>query len=138
MSIETTDGVPRIRVRLTATLAQDGFVDEKIAYVLEADEQGEPTRRSDMSRYDRGNMARCAVLGDIGQAGQVASQQFLAGRPVQSRSDARLLLRRRSADRCDEPRTDPLSRSRHPRGGPASRRTGSLGYVLPPDITDRP
>lgn len=56
MSIETTDGVPRIRVRLTATLAQDGVVDEKIVYVLGADEQGEPTRRSDMSRYDRGHI----------------------------------------------------------------------------------
>ncbi|MEU0640471.1 AAA family ATPase [Streptomyces albidoflavus] len=54
MAIDTTDGVPRIRVRLTASLAPDGVVDEKIEYVLEADAAGEPIRRADMSRYDRG------------------------------------------------------------------------------------
>ncbi|MFD7737746.1 AAA family ATPase [Streptomyces sp. MJM8645] len=54
MAIDTADGVPRIRVRLTASLAPDGVVDEKIEYVLEADAAGEPTRRADMSRYDRG------------------------------------------------------------------------------------
>ncbi|ROQ23568.1 putative ATP-dependent endonuclease of OLD family [Streptomyces sp. PanSC19] len=54
MSIATSDGVPRIRVRLTASLAPDGVIDEKIEYVLEADATGEPTRRADMSRYDRG------------------------------------------------------------------------------------
>lgn len=53
MAIDTADGIPRIRVRLTASLAPDGVIDEKIQYVLEADEAGEPTRRADMSRYDR-------------------------------------------------------------------------------------
>ncbi|NDU75962.1 AAA family ATPase [Actinomadura sp. DSM 109109] len=56
MSIETADGVPRTRVRLTASLAPDGVIDEKIEYVLEADEAGEPTSCSDMSRYDRGHI----------------------------------------------------------------------------------
>jgi putative ATP-dependent endonuclease of OLD family len=56
MSIKTPDGIPRTRVRLTATLALDGVIDEKIEYVLEADEAGEPTSRSDMSRYDRGHI----------------------------------------------------------------------------------
>jgi putative ATP-dependent endonuclease of OLD family len=56
MMIETADGVPRTRVRLTASLALDGVVDEKIEYVLEADQNGEPTRSSDMSRYDRGHI----------------------------------------------------------------------------------
>ena len=56
MSIETTDGVPRTRVRLTAALAPDGVIDEKIEYVLEADEVGNPARCSDMSRYDRGHI----------------------------------------------------------------------------------
>ncbi|MGW8779807.1 ATP-dependent nuclease [Streptomyces sp. NPDC055796] len=54
MAIETAEGVPQIRVRLTASLASDGVVDEKIEYVLEADAEGEPIRRADMSRYDRG------------------------------------------------------------------------------------
>ncbi|MCV7002225.1 AAA family ATPase [Mycolicibacterium alvei] len=56
MAIDSAEGVPRIRVRLTATLALDGFIDEKIEYVLETDEFGNPTRRADMSRYDRGHI----------------------------------------------------------------------------------
>ena len=56
MAIDDADGVPRTRVRLTASLAPDGVIDEKIEYVLEAGEDGEPTRRADMSRYDRGHI----------------------------------------------------------------------------------
>jgi putative ATP-dependent endonuclease of OLD family len=53
MAIDTADGVPRIRVRLTAALAADGVIDERIQYVLEADDAGEPVQRAEMSRYDR-------------------------------------------------------------------------------------
>lgn len=56
MAIDTADGVPRTRVRLTASLPPDGVIDEKIEYVLEADEAGEPTRCADMPRYDRGHI----------------------------------------------------------------------------------
>ncbi len=56
MAIETADGVPRIRVRLTAELAQDGVIDERIEYILEADESGEPVKQSDMTRYDRAHI----------------------------------------------------------------------------------
>lgn len=56
MAIETEDGVPRVRVRLTAVLASDGEIDEKIEYVLEADEDGEPVRLAEMARYDRGHI----------------------------------------------------------------------------------
>ncbi len=56
MAIETQDGAPRIRVRLMAVLAADGEIDEKIEYILQADEDGEPTSRADMSRYDRGHI----------------------------------------------------------------------------------
>ncbi|MGH7551907.1 MAG: AAA family ATPase, partial [Longimicrobiales bacterium] len=56
MAIETQDGVPQVRVRLTAVLAADGEIEEKIEYVLQADEDGEPTSRADMSRYDRGHI----------------------------------------------------------------------------------
>ncbi|WP_327172563.1 AAA family ATPase [Streptomyces sp. NBC_01336] len=56
MAIASADGLPRTRVRLTASLAADGVIDEKIEYVLESDDSGEPTRRSDMSRYDRGHI----------------------------------------------------------------------------------
>ncbi|MFD9601294.1 ATP-dependent endonuclease [Streptomyces sp. NPDC059970] len=56
MAIDTADGIPLTRVRLTASLAPDGVIDEKIEYVLEADEAGEPTSCADMSRYDRGHI----------------------------------------------------------------------------------
>jgi putative ATP-dependent endonuclease of OLD family len=53
MRIESKDGVPRIRVRLTANLAPDGVIDEKIQYVLEADADGVPSSVVDMNRFDR-------------------------------------------------------------------------------------
>ncbi|MGA3537748.1 AAA family ATPase [Micromonosporaceae bacterium DT194] len=56
MAIDTRDGIPGIRVRLTASLASDGIIDEKIQYVLEADESGEPVRCADMPRGDRGHI----------------------------------------------------------------------------------
>ncbi|WP_298045429.1 ATP-dependent endonuclease [uncultured Citricoccus sp.] len=56
MRIATEDGVPQVRVRLTATLAPDGVVDEKIEYVLDADESGHPEKTESMSRYDRGHI----------------------------------------------------------------------------------
>ncbi len=56
MAIATEDGVPRVRVRLTAILAADGEIDEKVEYVLAVDAEDEPTSRADMSRYDRGHI----------------------------------------------------------------------------------
>lgn len=56
MRIATKDGVPQVRVRLTATIAPDGVVDEKIEYVLEFDESGNPGKTESMSRYDRGHI----------------------------------------------------------------------------------
>ena len=56
MAIETKDGAPQVRVRLTAVLAPDGEIDEKIEYILQIDEFGEPSSRSEMSRYDRGQI----------------------------------------------------------------------------------
>lgn len=56
MQIDAEHGVPRVRVRLTAVLAADGVVDEKIEYVLEADESGKPKKTESMSRYDRSHI----------------------------------------------------------------------------------
>jgi putative ATP-dependent endonuclease of OLD family len=56
MRIETADGVPRVRVRLTGTLEADDFVDEKLEYILQADENDQPTSRADMSRHDRAHI----------------------------------------------------------------------------------
>lgn len=56
MRIATEDGVPRIRVRLTATIAADNVIEEKLEYILEADADGELRQRADMSRFDRANI----------------------------------------------------------------------------------
>ncbi len=56
MRIVTEDGVPRIRVRLTATIASDNVIEEKLQYILEADVDGIPLQRADMSRFDRANI----------------------------------------------------------------------------------
>lgn len=56
MRIVTEDGVPRIRVRLTATIAPDNVIEEELQYIFEADEDGVPTQRADMSRFDRANI----------------------------------------------------------------------------------
>ena len=56
MRIASEDGVPRIRVRLTATIASDNVIEEKLQYVLEADADGVPMQQSDMSRFDRANI----------------------------------------------------------------------------------
>lgn len=56
MRIAAEDGIPRIRVRLTATIAPDNVIDEKLEYILDADTDGVPTERADMSRFDRANI----------------------------------------------------------------------------------
>lgn len=54
MTIESAEGLPQVRIRLTAKLAFDGGVEEKIEYINQVDESGEPISRTEMSRYDRG------------------------------------------------------------------------------------
>jgi putative ATP-dependent endonuclease of OLD family len=56
MRIASEDGVPRIRVRLTATVAPDNVIEEKLQYVLETDADGVPIQQADMSRFDRANI----------------------------------------------------------------------------------
>lgn len=56
MRITTKDGVPKVRVRLTAVLAADHVIDEKLEYVIEADADGVPQKTESMSRYDRGHI----------------------------------------------------------------------------------
>lgn len=53
MALEDPAGVPRVRIRLTATLDVDGYVEEKIEYITQVNAEGEPTQRSEMSRHDR-------------------------------------------------------------------------------------
>jgi putative ATP-dependent endonuclease of OLD family len=53
MALENATGVPRVRIRLTATLDVDDHVEEKIEYITQVDEDGGPSRSSEMSRHDR-------------------------------------------------------------------------------------
>lgn len=56
MALEDAGDPPRVRVRLTASLDDDGYVDEKIEYITQVDSAGGPTQRSDMSRHDRASI----------------------------------------------------------------------------------
>lgn len=53
MALESAAGAPRIRIRLTASLDIDGYVEEKIEYITQVGSDGEPIQRSEMSRHDR-------------------------------------------------------------------------------------
>jgi putative ATP-dependent endonuclease of OLD family len=53
MQLEAADGVPRIRVRLTATLDADGEIEETLEYVLQADPDGQPTRAASLHKAQR-------------------------------------------------------------------------------------
>lgn len=53
MRLESNDGIPRVRIRLEATLDNDGFIEETLNYVLETDEDDEPVKQAPVSRHDR-------------------------------------------------------------------------------------
>lgn len=53
MRLDTTDGIPRVRFRLDATLGIDGDVDESFVYVLDVDSDGEPLNSSKVSKSER-------------------------------------------------------------------------------------
>ena len=53
MRLHSADGVPRIRVRLSAAVARDDVIEEKLEYVVEADDRGEPVETYNMSRLQR-------------------------------------------------------------------------------------
>lgn len=53
LQLETADGVPRVRVRLTATLDIDGEIEEVAQYVLQADAAGEPNKAAVLLKAQR-------------------------------------------------------------------------------------
>jgi putative ATP-dependent endonuclease of OLD family len=53
MQLATADGIPRVRLRLTAQLDEDGEVDETLQYVVESDKHDEPTKTVPVSKHDR-------------------------------------------------------------------------------------
>jgi len=53
MRIDADDAPPRTRIRLTATVAPDGLVEESVEYVLRVDDDDEPMVTVEMPRLDR-------------------------------------------------------------------------------------
>lgn len=55
MQLLTADGVPCVRIRLSAEMDTEGEIDEQCLFVLETDGAHEPTKTAAVSRYDRNN-----------------------------------------------------------------------------------
>lgn len=53
MRMETDEGVPSVRFRLTAELDEDGEITETLTHVLAVGEDGQPLRTAAVNRYDR-------------------------------------------------------------------------------------
>lgn len=53
MQLITADGVPRVRYRLTATLDEDGDIEEAFQCVISVDEHDEPTKAIPIQKHDR-------------------------------------------------------------------------------------
>jgi putative ATP-dependent endonuclease of OLD family len=56
MRLDEPDGIPRVRYRLSATLGIDGDIEEKFEYILEVDENGEPTNPQTVPRAERNHI----------------------------------------------------------------------------------
>ncbi len=53
MQLESADGVARVRFRLTATMDEDGDIEETMHYVVQADEHDEPAKTVPVQKHDR-------------------------------------------------------------------------------------
>lgn len=53
MQLQSAEGVPGVRIRLTAEIDESGEIDQRLEYVLAASETGEPTQLRGMPRLDR-------------------------------------------------------------------------------------
>jgi putative ATP-dependent endonuclease of OLD family len=53
MRLESNDGVPKIRIRLEATLDGEGEIEEILNYVVEIDEDEEPIKKHPVPKHDR-------------------------------------------------------------------------------------
>ena len=53
MQLASTDGVPRIRFRLTAQLDVDGDIEENFHFVVQTDANDEPIKTVNVSKHDR-------------------------------------------------------------------------------------
>lgn len=53
MRLDTADGFPRVRYRLSATMGLDGDIEETLVYVLDLDEDGSPLTTAQVPRAER-------------------------------------------------------------------------------------
>jgi putative ATP-dependent endonuclease of OLD family len=56
MQLLTADGVPCVRIRLDAVVDIDGEIEETLRYVIESDDNGEPTKTSNVTKDDRNSI----------------------------------------------------------------------------------
>jgi len=56
MRLESEDGIPRIRIRLAATLDEDAEVEETLNYVVEIDEDEDPVKEHPVHKHDRNSI----------------------------------------------------------------------------------
>lgn len=56
MQLDSADGVPRVRFRLSATLDEDGDIEEKMHYVIHVDENDEPINPMVVPKHDRNSI----------------------------------------------------------------------------------
>jgi len=56
MRLESADGVPRLRIRLSATMDEDGEIEESLNYVVQVDEDEEPKKQVAVPKSDRNSI----------------------------------------------------------------------------------
>lgn len=56
MRLDTADGLPRVRYRLTATMGIDGDIEESLAYVLDLNGDGSPLTTAQVPRAERNHV----------------------------------------------------------------------------------
>ena len=56
MRLESADGVPRVRFRLSAQMDDDGEIEESMVYVLQVDAEGKPSKSAVASKNDHSSI----------------------------------------------------------------------------------
>lgn len=56
MRLDEVDGTPRVRFRLSATMGQDGDIEENLVYVLDVNPDGSPLNKAQVQRTDRNHI----------------------------------------------------------------------------------
>jgi putative ATP-dependent endonuclease of the OLD family len=56
MRLDDSEGVPRVRFRLEATIGVDGDIEENLVYVLEVDSEGNPSNTARVPKGERNNI----------------------------------------------------------------------------------